>query len=500
MVLQPVQVPRAGPEPLPELEAYLRPFAALFRHPQSRPTWESLERYVTGLLTDLPRKNCDATAAAMAGTSTERLQHLLTDAEWDALALDEARVRRLVALSPPGGLLVLDDTGLPKKGTASVGVAPQYCGALGKVATCQVVVSAEYVADTPETSTPLHWPVSARLFLPEAWAASAARRRRAHVPDDVRGQTKPELGLGLVDRARAWGVPFAFVVADAGYGQAPAFLAGLEARGVPYACGVKRTFGLRLPDEVQAAAAAPPPPYRGRGRPALPRPAPLWEAEALLACVPDEAWEPVTWREGTKGALAKQFVAVRVHRATGNPDVGTNGRSVAHPLVTTGPEGWLLGERPLPGQDGDPKWSFLWLPGWPLEVPLARLVTLAHGRWVVEQFYEDAKGACGLADYQGRRWDGLHRHLALALLTYSFLATQRRFARASAPAPPAPAGLPPLGGRRARRPRPPAPAADVSGHAPPRPPLALRGPRPLDQSHRPHPPVPHAVLSPLLTK
>jgi SRSO17 transposase len=370
-------------------------------------------------------------------------------------------VRRLVALSPPGGVLVVDDTGLPKKGTASVGVAPQYTGTLGKVANCQVVVSAEYVEDAPETSTPLHWPVSARLFLPESWAADPARRARAHVPPGVASQTKPALALALVDQARAWGVPFAFVVADAGYGQAPAFLAGLEARGAPYACGVKRTFGLRLPDEVRAAAAAPPPPYPGRGRPRLPRPAPLWNAETLLACLPDDAWEAVTWREGTKGALTKQFVAVRVHRATGNPDVGTNGRSVAHGAVTTGPLGWLLGERPLPGAPGarpgtgggaarrrrgprprgDQKWYFLWLPGWPLETPLARLVTLAHTRWPVEQFYEDAKGECGLDDYQGRTWPGLHRHLALTLLAYCFLATHRLAAASAAP------GSPPLGGR-----------------------------------------------------
>src|SRR3712207_2349064 len=116
MVEQPVQVPRAGPEPLPALSAYLRPFAPLFRHPQSRPTWASLERYVTGLLTDLPRKNCDTIAAAVAGTTTERLQHLLTDADWDPLALDEARVRRLVPLSPANGVLLLDDTGLKKQG------------------------------------------------------------------------------------------------------------------------------------------------------------------------------------------------------------------------------------------------------------------------------------------------------------------------------------------------------------------------------------------------
>jgi SRSO17 transposase len=470
----PVAVPKAGPAPLPELAVYLAPFAPLFRRAQSR---QSLERYVTGLLTDLPRKNGDTIAAAVAGTSTERLQHLLTDADWSPDALDEARVRQLVALSPPGGVLVIDDTGLPKKGTGSVGVAPQYSGTLGKVANCQVVVTAEYVEDAPETSTPLHWPVTARLFLPEGWTADRARRARARVPPEVGHQTKPALGLALVDRARAWGVPFAFVAADAGYGQTPAFLAGLEARGLPYACGVRRTFGLRLPDEVQAAAAAPPPPYQGRGRPRVPRPAPLWDAETLLACLPDEAWESVTWRAGTKGALAKQFAAVRVHRATGNPDVGTNGRSVTHGRVTTGPAGWLLGERPLPGHQGEAKQYFLWLPGWPLETPLARLVTLAHARWAIEQTYEDAKGECGLDDYQGRTWPGLHRHLALVWLAYTFLVHQRL---AAAPAGP---GSPPLGGRPPR-PRPAAPAQPAGG-PPSGPGLAAPGPRPLVPRHRP---------------
>src|SRR6266511_3898418 len=221
MVIFPEAVPRAGPEPLPTLEAYLRPYALLFRHPRSRPSWESLERYVTGLLTDLLRKNCDTIAAAVAGTTTERLQQLLTDADWDALALDEARVRRLVGVSPPNGVLVLDDTGLPKQGKASAGVARQSSGTLGKVANCQVVVSAEYVEDAPTTSTPLHWPVSARLYLHQTWAHAAAadRRHHAHVPKDVTFQTKPALALTLVDRARAWGVPFGAVVADAGYGE-----------------------------------------------------------------------------------------------------------------------------------------------------------------------------------------------------------------------------------------------------------------------------------------
>jgi hypothetical protein len=148
---------------------------------------------------------------------------------------------------------------------------------------------------------------------------------------------------------------------------------------------------------------------------------------------------------------------VRVHRATGNPDAGTNGRSVAHGRVTTGPEGWLLGERPLPGHPGEPKQYFLWLPGWPLETPLARLVALAHARWAIEQTYEDAKGECGLDDYQGRTWPGLHRHLALTWLAYTFLVLQRLAAASPLDAPDAPAasGSPPS-------------AAAPGGPAPPR--------------------------------
>src|SRR3712207_2901328 len=132
-------VSKASSEPLPELAEFLKPFAPLFRRRQSR---QSLERYITGLLTDLGRKNCQTIASAVAGTSTERLQHLLTDAEWDPLELDAARVRSLSKRSPKGGILILDDTSLPKKGNSSVGVAPQYCGTLGKIANCQIVVSA----------------------------------------------------------------------------------------------------------------------------------------------------------------------------------------------------------------------------------------------------------------------------------------------------------------------------------------------------------------------
>ena len=419
-------VPKASPETLPELATYLKPFAPLFRRSTSR---ASVERYLTGLLTDLPRKNCDTIAAAVAGTSTERLQHLLTDATWEPQALDQQRVRALVAQSPPQGILVLDDTGLPKQGRSSAGVARQYSGTLGKVANCQVVVSAHYVADEPTSSAPVHWPLTAQLYLPEAWATAQTRRAKVHVPSEVLFQTKPELALALVDQARAWGVPFAWVVADAGYGDNPTFLQGLDDRQVAYVVGISSTFGVRLPAEVHAAALGLPSRPRGRGRPKTPRPAPLYEARAVLAALAEDRWQPITWREHDDVVLRKQFAAVRVHWATGGAQFSTS-----HHRVSTGPEGWLLGERPGPGERGDLKWYFSTLPA---DTPLHRLVEVAHSRWPIEQFYEDAKGECGLDHYQGRRWDGLHRHLALVMLAYSFLARQRWM-------PANPAGFSPL--------------------------------------------------------
>jgi SRSO17 transposase len=423
-------VPKASPDALPELAAFLEPFAPLFRRHTSR---DSMERYLTGLLTDLPHKTADTIAAAVAGTSTERLQHLLTDAAWDALALDEARVKRLLAIHPPSaGVLVLDDTGLPKKGTESVGVAAQYSGTLGKIGNCQVVVSAEYLADDPESLTPFHFPVSARLYLPESWITDDERRKQTHVPTEIGQQTKPEIALSLLDQAQEWGMPIQAVVVDAGYGDNPNFLRGLDERQVPYMCAVESTFGCRLPDEVQASAAHTPV-YGGRGQPRKPRPAPLYTVKALIASLPTSAWHTISWREGTKGTMQVQAVALRVHWATGSAL-----HSTSHSRVHTGPEGWLLAERPVsdavtddeqptpvePQKKEEEKIKY-WFSVLPEDASLQRLVLLAHARWVIEQFYEDAKQECGFDHYQGRSWEGLHRHLALVLLAYSFLMLYR---------------------------------------------------------------------------
>jgi SRSO17 transposase len=223
--------------------------------------------------------------------------------------------------------------------------------------------------------------------------------------------------LALIDQAPTWGVRFAYVGADAGYGDTPTFLLGLDDRHVPYVVGVSSPFGGRLPAEVHAAALAPLPRPHGRGQPKQPRPAPRYEAKAVLEALQAERWQTITWREAEGVVLRKQFVAVRVHWATGSAPLSTS-----HHRVATGPEGWLLGERPVPGERGEVKWDFSTLSA---ETSLRRLGELAHSRWPIEQFYADAKGACGLDHYQGRRWDGLHRHLALVMLAYSFLARQR---------------------------------------------------------------------------
>jgi SRSO17 transposase len=288
-----------------------------------------------------------------------------------------------------------------------------------------VVVSAQYVADEPEARVPLHWPITAQLYLPESWASDPERRKRAHIPEETGFQTKPQIALSLLDRAATWDVLVRFVVADAGYGDNPTFLAGLEERQLQYVCAVERSFGVRVPDEVRQAAAAKPEKPKGKGRPKLPRPAPLYTVEDVVARQPESAWQTISWREGTKGALRKQFLAIRVHRATGGGSWGENGQRANPARVFTGEEGWLLAERPVPGEEGERKYYYANLPA---DVELARLVTVAHARWIVEQFYEDAKGECGLDDFQGRRWDGLHRHLALVMLSYSFLMLQRHTA------------------------------------------------------------------------
>ena len=368
------RIAHAPTEPLPELDEFLSLFQFKFRRLEGR---QAAERYLMGLLTEHPNKNCDTLAAVVPGTSEQRLQGLLTDMIWDEADLNRQRVQVMWALPTEGdGVLVVDDTGFAKQGSASVGVARQYSGTLGKVGNCQVTVNCHYAERT------LAWPVATQLYLPESWTKAADRRTQAQVPETMTFQTKAEIALALVAQAKTWGVKHACVVADADYGDNPAFLNGLESGGERVVANVRANFTVA--SARQAAVLG-------------------QRADDLLATVPRWQWHTYRWHEGSQGWLRAKFAAVRCWRVDGD---GT--RHV----------GWLIGQRAGRGQASDPK--FFWS-NFPVDTPLARLVEYAHRRAWVEQFHEEAKELLGWDHYQGRLWTGFHRNAALILLSYCFL-------------------------------------------------------------------------------
>jgi SRSO17 transposase len=363
-------VPQAPTHPLPELAEFLRPFRVHFARSEGP---QALERYLTGLLTELPDKTCQAIADNIPGTSQQRLQGLLTAMAWDQDDLNGQRVERMLELPSEGdGALIFDDTGFAKQGKFSVGVARQYSGTLGKVGNCQVAVNCHYAERT------LAWPVASRLYLPKEWALDPARRKTAQVPEDIAFQTKPQIALDLLDQAKAWGVRWGCVVADADYGDNPNFLDGLEKRRQRYVNAVRCDFAVSL--------------SRHGGT--------IQRADELVRTLGARSWRTVRWREGSQGWLRGRFVAVRAWRI----------RSSGHRRA-----GWLIGE-----QTSEAKLKYYWS-NFGADASLERLVEYAHRRHWVEQYHQEAKGLLGWDQYQGRRWPGFHRHAVAVMLGYSFL-------------------------------------------------------------------------------
>jgi SRSO17 transposase len=382
-------------------------FASVPRKDQRR--WG--QRYLRGLLLDGRRKSIQPMAARLARGAPDAdayaleqaLQQFVNQSPWDPTPVRRRLAQRMTTALAPDAW-VIDDTGFPKFGRHSVGVAPQSCGALGKVANCQVGVSVH--AATDQASCPLDW----RLFLPESWDADAERRRRAHVPDSQRHRPKWQLALDLLDELASWDLAPPVLLADAAYGEVNQFRLGLEQRALAYVVQVPGTISAYPPDVAPETL-----PYAGRGQPSKPRyRQPRSSLRQLVLATGEQAARTVAWREGADGApLVSRFVALRVRPA------GVQLRRVARGGEL--PVGWLLAEWP----QGEPEPVKYWLASLPADTPLARLVGLAKLRWRVEHDDRELKDALGLDHFEGRSWQGWHHHVTLVSVAHAFVTLER---------------------------------------------------------------------------
>jgi SRSO17 transposase len=354
------------------------------------------EQYVRGLLLEGRRKSIQPMAARLADGDEQGLQQFITDSPWEDMPVRRRLARRMTAQIEPEGW-VIDDTGLPKDGRFSPGVGHQYCGALGKTANCQVLVSVNAVTD--RASCPLGW----RLFLPQAWDGDEERRARAKIPDDVRHVPKWQLALAIVDELIAWDLARRVVQADGGYGDITAFRLGLEERDLEYVVQVKGTMSAQPADATPVTAA-----YQGMGRPPVARyPDKPQSLRDLALTAGQQSARAVGWREGDRGPLSSSFIALRVRPAN---EAQRQDDGVL-------PACWLLAEWPE-GKDEPVKY---WLSNLPADTPLVTLVQFAKLRWRVEHDYRELKQCLGLDHYEGRTYRGLQHHLTCVTVAHAFL-------------------------------------------------------------------------------
>ncbi len=372
------------------------------------------EVYLRGLMLDGKRKSIEPMAERLEDGDEQCLQQFVNQSPWAWEPVRERLARRMCEELEPDAFIV-DDTGFPKAGRASVGVARQYSGTLGKVASCQIGVSLNAVTD--QASCPLDW----RLFLPEEWDEDAERRRAAHLPPEERHRPKWRLALELLDELSGWGLEAPPIVCDSAYGEITEFRSGLEERGLDYVVEVKGTTSAYA-DDVHPAR----PPYQGQGRPPEARyrkkPSSL-KALALVAGV--DALKEVAWREGSRGRkLRSRFAALRVRPA--NKELRRRAREAEGELAPC----WLLVEWPA----GNEEPAKYWLSNLPPGTSLAELVRLAKLRWRVEHDYRELKDALGLDHFEGRSFRGWHHHVTLVSVAHAFLTLERLDPKADAPA------------------------------------------------------------------
>jgi len=392
---------------LAEFDGYLEYLCEVLGHADRN---AGLMDYCRALMLPIERKSVEPLAAHMdplhVRSKHQSLHHFVADSEWsDQAVLGRVRDWVIPTLGIEAGCYwIVDDSGHPKYGKHSVGVAHQYCGNLGKTANCQVAVSLSLATERGSV------PIDYRLYLPKEWAKDATRRSKTGVPKEVTFATKPEIALAQLQAAMDAGIPPGVVLADAAYGDDTAFREGITALGLPY------MVGIRPATTVWAPGVEPLPPKRWSGhgaKPKLLRRGPGHQpigVKALAMSIPPDQYRNVTWRDGTNTALTSRFTCLRVRPA-----------HQSHLATTMRPEEWLLIEWP----QGDVEPAGYWLATAPADATLEQLVFVAKMRWRIERDYRELKQEFGLSHYEGRNWRGFHHHATLCIAAYGFLTAHR---------------------------------------------------------------------------
>lgn len=361
--------------------------------------------YLRGLVLPGERKSVEPMAARVhpsnVASAHQSMHHLVAVADWS----DQLMLKAVCAEVLPELLWgsercawIIDDTGVPKKGRHSVGVARQYCGQTGKTDNCQVAVSLSIATDRGSL------PVGYQLYLPEEWAEDRVRRRKAGVPEQVHFSTKGQIAMQLIESALEAGYIPGTVLADAAYGEHAAWRAQLSAYHLQYAVGIRKATAVWWGRHQPAAA----PPHGARARARVLRDEnhqPISVAE-LAAKLPEQSYHTVAWRQGVRQTLSSRFARVRACAANEN---------------IQRPEEWLIIE--WPSAEAEP--SHYWLSNLPEDIGWQELIDTLKGRFRIERDYLELKQELGLGHYEGRNWRGFHHHASLCIAAYGFLVMER---------------------------------------------------------------------------
>jgi SRSO17 transposase len=348
-------------------------------------------RVIRGLLSGLERKTCEP-IAIQAELPRKPIQFFVGAGKWDdEFVMTELREHVREELAEPDGVVVIDPSSFPKKGTESCGVGRQWSGRLGKVDNCQVGVFLAYAASNG------YAPLDRRLYLPEDWAEDDARREKCHVPPEIKFQEKWRIALDLLDRTLP-GLPHGWIVGDDELGRPADFRAALRSRTERYILDVPCNTTVRDLEQRRPRRR-----HAGRGRK---REVPFQRVDDWAQNQPESRWERITVRDGEKGPLEVDAMTVRV-RAKQENRIGPEER-----LVVIRPVGESRTDYALTNADD--------------KVPLTGMVRAQRQRHRVEEVFEAGNGEAGLDHYEVRSWVGWHHHITLSFVALWFLCLERR--------------------------------------------------------------------------